>query len=88
MEFDKTARGGLISALQLTLGFGLLMIGLGYAGSLWSSARDLTYQAVVREAKLAQCEQMLPNLAIDCPLAAQVAQCGTAYPGSKCEVTR
>ena len=85
MEFElstqKSQYRELFDALQWALALGLALVGLAYAGSLWTTANTKT-------AALAQCEQMLPNLTIDCAAAQAVAECVVAYPGSKCEVTR
>ena len=73
--------GSLFESLQWIITYGAALIAAAYSGSLWTTANTKT-------ASLAQCEAMLPNLTIDCPLAAQVAECAVANPFGKCEVTR
>jgi len=70
-----------LGVLYTVVCVGVAIIATAYAGSLWAESRTKTKE-------LAQCEAMNMNAVLDCPLAAQVAECATAYPWAKCETTR
>lgn len=70
----------MMAALQWVFFYGLALVLLAYGGHLWSKSRT---QAL----ELAQCAEMLPNAVVDCPLAAQVAECNVKYPWATCETT-
>ena len=52
----------------------------GYVGTLWQLTRD-------QAATIAELKAMGEARVIDCAAAQAVAECATAYPGSKCEIT-
>lgn len=79
-ETDEGTRDEFIDTLYLVVYIGVAIIAAAYAGSLWDESRT-------KSKALAQCEAMLPNAIVDCPLAAQVAECDAKYPWATCEIT-
>jgi hypothetical protein len=77
----KSDSSEFIDVFYIVVCIGAAIIATAYAGSLWTESRTKTKE-------LAACQEMLPNLAIDCPLAAQVAECDVKYPWATCETTR
>jgi hypothetical protein len=81
MEFEKEDHSAIAATLTSMAATGVLVIAFAYAGTLWTKANT-------KESALAQCEEMLPNAVVDCPLAAQVAECNVKYPWATCETSR
>jgi hypothetical protein len=81
MEFEKENHSAIATTLTSMAATSVLVIAFAYAGTLWTAANAKT-------AELAQCEEMLPNAVVDCPLAAQVAECNVKYPWATCETSR
>ena len=83
MEFetDKGERDAFIVWLKFWVVYSVFLMMVAFLGHLWRESRTKT-------AELATCQEMLPNLTIDCPLAAQVAECDAKYPWATCETTR
>jgi hypothetical protein len=77
----KSDSSEFIDVLYIVVCIGAAIIATAYAGSLWTESRTKTKE-------LAQCEKMNMNAVLDCPLAAQVAECDVKYPWATCETTR
>lgn len=69
----------LIETLYAAVAWGCAVIGIGYAGSLWTLSRDQLAELEAFRAIPVQTE-------IDCAAAERVAICAADNPGQKCEI--